>query len=233
MTHQTKPSLVELPETEADGSSLRDRIYIELKRRILSGKVASGEHLREKQLCEELEVSRTPLREALNQLSNEGLVDFRSHCGYSAATLSSEEAQRLQELRRIVESKVASMAAIRANQEQIKALREAAEMPPIEVGDDASFVAFCRANARFHLLLVRCIDNHLLESILMSSLDAYQRPAYLGIGRVTDHKKATRCHHDIVDAIEARDPLKAETVMCGHIIGGSERIIKALKEAGY
>ena len=67
----------------------------------------------------------------------------------------------------------------------------------------------------------------------MSSLDAYQRPAYLGIGRVTDHLKATRCHHDIVDAIEARDPVKAETVMCSHVIGGSERIIKALKEAGY
>lgn len=233
MIKQPRPSLVEIPEEIPGGRNLRDRIYAELKRQILSGKVEPGEHMLEKNLCEQLNVSRTPLREALNQLGNEDLVVFRPHCGYLAAPLSSEEAQRLQELRRIVESKVASMAAIKANREQIKELREAADMPAVEAGNDESFVEFCRANSRFHLLLVRIVDNHLLESIVMSSLDAYQRPAYLGIGRVTDHLKPTKCHHDIVDAIEARDHVKAETVMCGHVIGGSERIIKALKEAGY
>lgn len=233
MIKQPKPSLVEIPDEIPGGRNLRDRIYAEIKRRILSGKIAPGEHMPEKKLCDELNVSRTPLREALNQLGNEDLVIFRPHCGYLAAPLSANDARRLQELRRIVESKVAAMAAVRANEEQIRELRLAADMPEVEEGNDASFVAFCRANARFHLLLARTVDNPLLESIVMSSLDHYQRPAYLGIGRVTDRGKATKCHHDIVDAIEARDPTKAEVVMCNHVIGGSERIIKALKEAGY
>jgi len=233
MIHQAKPSLVEIPKELSTGGNLRDRLYSELKRQILSGQLAPGEHIPEARLCEKLNVSRTPLREALNQLGNEELVVFRPHCGFVVAPLSAEGAQRLQELRQIVESKVAAMAAVRANAEQIKAMRAAADMPSIEPGSDASFTAFCQANAYFHLLLARSIGNHLLENLVMSSLDAYQRPAYVGVGRVTDHRKASKCHHDIVDAIEARDPIKAETVMCHHVIGGSERIIRALREAGY
>ena len=233
MIHQAKPSLVEIPSELSANGNLRERLYAELKRQILSGRLAPGQHMPEAKLCEQLKVSRTPLREALNQLGNEDLVVFRPHCGFVVAPLSSDGAKKLQELRQVVESKVAAMAAVKATPEQIKALRAAAEMPAIEAGSDESFTNFCQANAYFHLLLVRCLGNHLFENIVMSSLDSYQRPAYLGVGRVTDHRKASSCHHDIVDAIEARDPIKAETVMCHHVIGGSERIIRALKEAGY
>ena len=232
MSHR-KPSLVEIPDLPAGGTNLPDRIYGDLKRRILSGKIAPEAHMREKQLCEELEVSRTPLREALNRLSNEDLVVYRPHCGYLAAPLSAEEFRNLQDLRLIVESKVAALAAMRAEGSDIKRLREAATMPAIRPGDDDGFVAFCRANARFHLMLVEASKNHLLSNIVMASLDKYQRPAYLGIGRITDHGKASKCHLDIVDAIEAKDPMKAETVMANHVIGGHERIIKALVEAGF
>lgn len=229
---QPKLSLVELTDTLPPQANLPERIYGQLKRRILSGQVAPGEHLLEKMLCADLQVSRTPLREALNRLGNEDLVVFRPNCGYLVAPVSADQARKLQDLRRIVESKVAALAALRATERDIQALRAAAEMPTIQPGDDASFVNFCQANARFHLLLVRSIDNHLLENMVMSALDQYQRPAYLGIGRVTDAGKATRCHHDIVDALEARDVVKAEIVMCHHVIGGSERIIRALVEAG-
>jgi DNA-binding GntR family transcriptional regulator len=228
-----KPSLVEISDETSARQNLPDRIYAELKRRILSGMIEPEQHLLEKTLCEELNVSRTPLREALNRLGNEDLVAFRPHCGYLAASLSSEGFRHLQDLRFIVESKVAALAAVRATPEEIKILREAASMPEIKPGDDESFVRFCQANARFHLLLVRSSKNHLLENIVMSSLDKYQRPAYLGIGRVTDNLKPTKCHHDIVDAIEEGDLFKAEAVMGNHVIGGSERIIKALVEAGH
>lgn len=231
-TYSSKPSLVELPEAPAEGPSLPGRVYTELKRRILSGQFQPGEHLQEKRLCDLLEVSRTPLREALNRLGNEDLVVFRPHSGFVVAPLTSDDARKLYELRRIIEPKVAAMAAVRASIEDLHALRNAADMPAVFEGDDTSFIQFCRANSRFHLLLVRSIRNNLFEGIVMSALDQYQRPAYLGLGRVTDHRKATRCHREIVEALEARDPIKAETAMCNHIIGGSERIIKALVNAG-
>lgn len=228
-----KLSLVELVDKPAGRENLPERIYTDVKRRILSGLIKPEEHLLEKRLCEELKVSRTPLREALNRLSNEDLVVYRPHCGYLAAPLSSEDFRNLRDLRFIVESKVAALAAVRATGEDLEKLKAGARMPEVIPGDDASFVAFCRANAQFHLLLVEAGKNHMLANIVMSALDKYQRPAYLGIGRLTDDAKATQCHLDIVAAIEERDPMKAETVMANHVIGGHERITKALLEAGY
>lgn len=230
---QPRRSLVEIPDAAGARAPLSERVYSELKRRILSGLLAPGAHLREAALCALLEVSRTPLREALNRLGNEDLVVFRPNHGYVVAPLSSEEFRKLKDLRMIVESKVAALAAVRATAADRRALRAAAAMPALVPGDDASFVAFCRANARFHLILVRATGNQHLENIVMSALDQYQRPAYLGIGRVVDHEKPTKCHLGIVEAVEARDPLKAEAVMCNHVIGGSERIIEALVAAGY
>lgn len=230
---QPKPSLVEITTESPEKKSLPERIYSELKRQILSGRIKPEQHLREKDLCEQLKVSRTPLREALNRLGNEDLVVFRPHCGYLAAPLSSERFRELQDLRLIVESKVAALAAVRATEDEIRALRAAATMPEIIPGEDESFIRFCQANAYFHLLLVRASRNSMLEGIVMAALDLYQRPAYLGIGRVPDRQKPSRRHHEIVDAIEARDTMKAETIMAHHVIGGSERIIKSLIEAGH
>jgi len=228
-----KPSLIELAEDLVQRTTLPNRVYGELKRRILSGLIAPGTPLRETALCAQLKVSRTPLREALNRLGNEDLVDFRPNHGYVVAPLSAAGFRRLQDLRVIMESKVAALAAIRATEEDLHALRAAADMPRVIAGEDRSFIEFCRANARFHLLVVRAAKNHMLENVVMSALDQYQRPAYLGIGRVEDHTKPSRCHHDLVDAVEARDPIKAEAAMCNHVIGGSERIIRALISAGY
>jgi DNA-binding GntR family transcriptional regulator len=228
-----KPSLVEIPDMPKGRSNLPDQIYYELKRRILTGEVAPDQHLREKQLCEELNVSRTPLREALNRLSNEDLVIYRPHRGYQTAPFSVEDFRNLKDLRLIVEPKVAALAAMRASTRDISALREGACMPEVSAGDDETFIEFCRANAQFHLLLVKASKNHLLANIVMSSLDQYQRPAYLGIGRLTNAAKASKCHFDIVDAVAAKDPVKAEVIMANHIIGGHERITKALIEAGY
>lgn len=228
-----RPSLVELIKERESGKSLPEWVYSTLKRQILTGELWPGERLLEKDLCEALGVSRTPLREALNRLGNEDLVVFRPHCGYVTAPLSVVEFRHLQDLRMIVEGRVAALAAVRATEEDLKRLRGTMEMPELASGDDEAFAAFCRANAQFHLELVRAAHNPMMEGIVMTALDMYQRPAYIGIGRVTDPEKASRCHREIVQALEARDPMKAETVMCSHILGGSERICAALREAGY
>lgn len=229
-----RPSLVELGVVGAGvARTLSGRIYEVLKRRILTGEIGPGENLREVQLCQGLKVSRTPLREALNRLAHEDLVRYRANVGYAVVGLSSEGFRRLQDLRMIVEPKVAALAALRAGEEALAKLRDAAVMPEVKEGDEGSFVAFCEANARFHLMLVEASGNPMLADIVMSSLDQYQRPAYLGIGRITRAGKATRCHKDIVDAIAGRDPMKAEAVMANHILGGHERIRAALEAAGY
>jgi DNA-binding GntR family transcriptional regulator len=232
MSLLVRPSLIEIEPHTVRPTALPDHVYAVLKQRILTCSLPPGQRLVEKQLCEELRVSRTPLREALNRLSHEELVSFQPHVGYRVAAISLAAFRNLIELRGLVEPQSAALAAMRATPGQVAELRKLATLP-YDPSDESGFVDYCRANARFHLAVMRCAANPMLENIVMSSLDMYQRPTYLRIGRQLDPSNPSAKHHAIVQAIESRDADAARTVMYQHVRGGGERILEALMAAGY
>lgn len=186
----------------------------------------------EQALCNELGISRTPLREALNRLSHEELVSFQPHAGYRVAPITIEHFRNLTGLRAVVEPAAAELAALRATEEDIVLLRAHAKVH-FDPGDETSFVPYCRANAQFHLTVVRTARNPLLENIVMSALDLYQRPTYMGIGRQLDASNPSAKHQAIAEAIARRDAASARAIMEQHVRGGGERILEALVAAGY
>ena len=227
-----RPSLIEIfPETKRP-SALPDHVYAVLKQRILSCALLPDQRLAEKNLCDELRISRTPLREALNRLSHEELVSFQPHAGYRVAAITLEGFRNLTELRGIVEPQAAGLAAQRATPEDVARLREYATLS-YNPNDDQSFADYCRANARFHLCIVRTARNPMLGNIVMSALDMYQRPTYMRIGRQMDPGNPSAKHQAIAEAIARHDEEGARTVMRQHVLGGGERIMVALKSAGY
>lgn len=227
-----RPSLIEITPQTSRPSALPDHVYAVLKQRILSCALLPGERLVEKKLCDDLRVSRTPLREALNRLSHEELVSFQPHAGYRVASITLEGFLNLIELRAIVEPTGAALAATRATPADIADLRAHATLP-YDPSDERGFVDYCRANARFHLGVVRAARNPLLENIVMSALDLYQRPTYLRIGRQLDPSNPSGKHHTIVDAIERHDAEAAHAIMQAHIRSGGARILEALVAANY
>src|SRR5581483_12471391 len=124
-----RPSLIEIPTHGARPSALPDHVYAVLKQRILSCALRPGERLVEKNLCDELGVSRTPVREALNRLSHEDLVAFQPHAGYRVAAITLDGFRNLIELRAIIEPQAAALAAERATPDDIAALRAHATLP--------------------------------------------------------------------------------------------------------
>jgi DNA-binding GntR family transcriptional regulator len=230
MSPAARPSLIEIVPHTTRPSALPDHVYAVLKQRILSCALPPNQRLVEKKLCEELRVSRTPLREALNRLSHEELLAFQPHAGYRVADISLEGFRNLIELRAIVEPQAAALAAERATSEDLTELRACATLP-YDPNDDRGFVDYCRANSRFHLRVVRTARNPMLENIVMSALDMYQRPTYLRIGRQLDPRNPSAKHRAIVDAIARHDAPTARDVMLRHIRGGGERILAALKAA--
>lgn len=222
--------MIEIVPHHSRPATLPGHVYAVLKQKILSCELPPNQRLIEKNLCAELRISRTPLREALNRLSHEELVSFQPHAGYRVAGISLEGFRNLVELRSIVEPQAAALAAQRATDAEIAALRAQAALPH-DPSNDRSFIQFCQANSHFHLGVVRCARNPMLENIVMSALDMYQRPTYLRIGRQMDPGNPTAKHHAIVDAIERHDADAARTVMYQHIRGGGERIMEALKAA--
>lgn len=230
MSTHVRPSLIEISPNTMRPTALPDHVYAVLKQRILACALPPGERLVEKKLCDELRVSRTPLREALNRLSHEELVSFQPHAGYRVAGISLDGFRNLIELRTIVEPQAAALAAERATVADIQTLRAQATLQH-DPSEERSFVQYCQANSRFHLLVVRCARNPMLENIVMSALDMYQRPTYLRIGRQMDPTNPSSKHHAIVDAIEKHDAETARTIMYQHIRGGGKRIMEALKAA--
>jgi DNA-binding GntR family transcriptional regulator len=232
MSVLARPSLIEISSDAKRPSALPEHVYTVLKQRILSCALVPNQRLVEKILCEELGISRTPLREALNRLSHEELITFQHHAGYRVAAITLEGFRNLIELRSIVEPQAAALAARQANPEELANLRATAVIAS-SPEDDRGFVEYCRANARFHLSVVRCAHNPMLENIVMSALDMYQRPTYMRIGRQMDPGNPSAKHQAIVAAIARHDEKKAQAIMLQHIQGGGVRILAALAASGY
>jgi GntR family transcriptional regulator, rspAB operon transcriptional repressor len=226
------PSLIEINPAVFEPSALPDRIYAILKHRILTAAMPPGARIIEKAVCGELNVSRTPLREALNRLVLEGLVTLMPYRGYLVAPLTVAGFRELCELRRIVESGTAALSAERATPDDVARLRASATLH-YTPGDRETYETYLRANSTFHLALVQCARNAQLEGIVMSALDKHQRPLYLGLDVGVDAAAATAEHYEIIDAIASHDRDRARELMVQHIAHAEDRITSALRRAGF
>jgi len=224
--------VIELDPAVSPPAALPDRIYATLKHRILTCSMLPGERIVEKELCKEMQVSRTPLREAFNRLSLEGLIVLSPYRGYAVAPVTVNGYQELCELRRIVEGGTAARAAEMATPEDIQRMVDTAETR-YTPGDRESYLGYLRKNSAFHLALVQSTRNRQLEAILMSALDRHQRPLYLGLDVGIDGQASTHEHLDIADAVKNHDRDRARMLMVDHIAKAEDRIVAALRAAGY
>ena len=231
MTERT-PSVIELDPAIVPPAALPDRIYATLKHRILTCAMLPGERIVEKELCKEMQVSRTPLREAFNRLSLEGLIVLSPYRGYAVAPVTVNGYRELCELRRIVEGGTAALAAEMATPQDTQRMQETAETR-YTPGNRESYLGYLRKNSAFHLSVVQVTKNRQLEGILMSALDRHQRPLYLGLDVGIDGSASTQEHIEIADAVGRHDPERARTLMVKHIAKAEDRIVAALTAAGY
>lgn len=225
-------SLLDLDPGVTAPAALPDRLYAVLKHRILTCVLQPGARIVEKEICAEMTVSRTPLREAINRLALEGLVVLTPYRGYAVAPMSLKAFEELCEVRRIIEPDAAALAASRASGHQIAALRAEAELT-YTPGLPETYEGYLRANSRFHRTLVRCSGNSLLEAMVTSALDRHQRPLYLGLDVGVDAAAATSEHLQLVDALERHDAAGARALMVEHVSHAEVRIVAALRAAGY
>ena len=209
--------------------AIADQIYSELKRLILTCELKPGERLVEKTLCESLEVSRASLREALNRLTTERLVDLKPNCGFSVTPITEENFKNICELRSVVESQVAGIAAKRASPEAIEQMRQYATIDCSLTADNAHLV-YCEGNRAFHQSIAESIGNELLQDIVLSALDKDHQPLFYGIDLevCTDLEEVTEEHLAIVDAIAKRKARTAEKLMLEHISKKRDRILDAM-----
>lgn len=199
-----------------DRRKVTDWVYEEVRQAVIDLRLKPGEPLREATMAEQLGVSKTPVREALARLEQEGLVETTSFKGAVVSGYSSNDLQEIYELRELLEGAAVRAAATSASDETLTRLSAlVAESRELHAKDDlAGLAALLGA---FDLLIYEQVANERIRA-LIENLKAH----LARIGRLTEEipgrvKASVEEHAAIVEAIVAHDPDAAERSMRVHI----------------
>ena len=199
--------------------------YEALCAEIRSGALPPGARLLESEIAARLNVSRTPVREAIRRLEAEGLVDHEPRSGAVVRRLDYAEIMELYEMRTVLEgtaARLAARAASPAELDELQAIND--EMAEVRGPDLA------RLNRQFHLLLCRSARNRFLlrstesidNTLLILGPSSMEQPARA--------KKAVREHRAVLAALLARDGKAAEAAMRAHLEQAQRTRLRMLRE---
>ena len=209
----------------SQSESLTESALQQLRDMILSGELPSGTQLQERTFAERLGVSRTPVREAIARLMNEGLVT-RAHRGVPTVNrISISEVMEILHVRRLLECEAAKQAAGVSSDPEIW-LNFKAKLSGFLDGERPTPVEHADFDFAFHMQVAKTAGSTLLAEMISSLklktriFDQGQLPERLEPG--------TREHIAILDAILARNPDAAEAAMREHINNAREAILSHL-----
>jgi len=185
--------------TEKFDETSKSLIYKKLRRSIIMGHRDSGTRLNVDELSNEYNTSVTPVRDALQMLNHEGLVEIKPRSGYFVAHITLQKLRELLDIRRLLELAAVEQAANRNNTELIK------EMRSVHAGytgdDDEAYDRYTDENRHFHYLLGKASGNNELAEMIGKLHDQLAR--FMVIRRAGPTLEKTHSH--IINAIEAGD----------------------------
>jgi len=194
--------------------SRADFVYESLRNAIWEGRFARGERIREEDIANSLGVSRTPVRQALQQLQQRGLLVTSPGRGLAVVQLSNKQIFDLYAMREILEGSAARFAAQHATDAEVQVLYRLQKQLSVE-GHDA--LALVTLNRRFHQHIYAATHNQYLLDTLDVLNDSMALLHNLTFRMPTRHQQSDIEHLHIVQAIERRDPDGAESAARLHI----------------
>ena len=218
---KTKPRVVE---------NLSTRVYDEIKDLILCNEILPGQKLHHQQLSERLGVSRTPVREALTRLVQEGYVSFLPNRGFTCKEIRMQEAEELYELREALEAFTVEKAIANLTDSALRGLRAKINSYGRDVQN-----RFTRERLVYdqdvHLAIAELAGNETLKNTLSH---VFER---IVLKRRTDglydSARGIAAHQEhllLLEAMERRDPAEAVAILRKHIQAGKKNVMADLKQ---
>ncbi|MES2027083.1 MAG: GntR family transcriptional regulator [Pseudomonadota bacterium] len=209
-------------------TSLRERATQTLRKAILDGHFAPGQKLSERELCEDLDVSRSCVREALQHLQAEGLITIIPHRGPEVTTISAQEVRDIYEVRANLESLAGRNFANNASPEQIQALRaKLTELAEPDVAEDRSTMLTVK-NQFYDILIEGCgnlVAGQMLQQ-LNNRVTVLRRISMSQPGRFSNTLKELDA---IVTAIENRDGDTAARLCAEHVQKAVDNVLRSMQ----
>lgn len=208
--------------------TLTDRVYETIKQKILSGEFADGQRLNLTELARQLNVSNSPLREAMSRLEKVGLVRVVPYRGPFVRSMSPAEVAEMFDVRIALETLAARLVAVTASAETLDRLDTICREYELacQKGTDEQVSA---ADIAFHETIARAAQNQTLIELLQMLSDWTR----LFIQLIKYNKTATapsQGHRRILDAIRAGNKVDAAAAMRQHLLNGKQSVIRRLRE---
>ncbi|MBU6302398.1 MAG: GntR family transcriptional regulator [Verrucomicrobia bacterium] len=219
-------------------TTLRQRAYAHLQRKLISGELRSGSIISEQSLASEIGVSRTPVREAIRTLEQEGVLEQVPRFGTVVRKLDRRDLIELFELREAIEPFAVGQAATRATAADVRTLRDlcqeiahliaevsAAGAAPL---DDLQMRRLLTADLSFHLTLLRMSGNGRMVKIVSDSrlltgiFSSRRQPHTAAVLKTTLEQ-----HEAILRAVELDDRDRASALMLQHIRHSKAQALEA------
>jgi len=202
-------------------ASLTVRVTERLRRAILDGELELGDALSEDKLATTLGVSRSPVREALATLEQQGLIDVRPQRGSFVFLPTREDTENLCEFRRTIEVDALRLAMGRRRAETLTAMKAAAEDMQAAWEEDA-YLRSARADDQFHAAAMEnCGNPYLVNAYRLVSGKVAALRSHRS--NLPTRNQASKEHFIIIDKLEAGDLAGATNALSAHILKMAER----------
>ena len=215
-----------MPSEKPPKMNATEQAYQIIRKDILTGKLAEGERLTETRLSEDLGLSRTPIREAIGRLTIEGFIDRQKGYTTCVAYFPQDEVEQIYEIRRLVECYSVERAARLATEGDIAELRRihAAMKEDTPPRDKEAYHRLTEANEAFHRAIVGAARSPRLTALMTTALDVSMVVRTYSMFTEKDLLRSLNHHEEIIQAIEARAPKWASSVMSAHLLSGATRV---------
>jgi len=209
----------------------RERAYEHLRDDILAGRYRNGESLTEARICQDLGVSRTPVREAFCQLELDGLVRMIPNKGAVVTGFGTHDMDDMFQIRMMVEGIAVRRAAEAMTDSELELL-EAALLEEEEMTRRGDTEALQRVDSRFHEILFRGSGSRVLQTLL-SALHLHSRQARsLSLSSGTRARESLEEHRRILEALKRRDPVLAQQEMERHVGNAAANYHRSTQNGG-
>ncbi|AYQ35223.1 GntR family transcriptional regulator [Runella sp. SP2] len=200
--------------------SLANKVYNELRKKILSNQLVSGTRLKEDVWAKRLDVNRMAVREALTRLLGEQLIETGEKGGYFVKSMSVEDVRQIRELREILELGAIRLAIQKIDDEGIRKLEEICNdfSSMVERG---YFGGACEADVKFHETLIDCAQNTKLKDIYeISNIPLFHQKLGKSQTHMDDYELTDQEHRQLLKALKEKDVKLAEETLSKHLLRG-------------
>ena len=208
-------------------SLIREQVYIRIKQEILIGNILPGSQVLEGRLAKQINVSRTPVREALHVLEMEGFLESFPRVGYRVRKISYQEGMEIFEIRAVLEPLAARKAIESKDQDYLDALEQNLIQTEVAANQD-ELAAFLQYDTEFEEIFVKSSGMKTLLSVwggLRQKLSIYRMQAHYALEA---RYKSIEGHRHIFERLKARDPDGVEQAIRDHL-EDSKRTLKYMR----